>query len=205
MQEEEFLINTLQHKLSKVLAEKVEIENRLEQEQEYISNRLQKQVADRQREKEEMERRLEEQKMLVAQMMHEKEKLAEQLQHLRLTVEIEEESISNKLGKAVAQTKGEKDELLAQLERERAAAKVPSSRCHRLAYFRLVRPPPCGRARWRCGRRMREWGGRSVKPGAEAIGWRQALAREHEAQRADLKQLQVARRSRTLVRSSAGG
>ena len=175
MQEEEFLINTLQHKLSKVLAEKVEIENRLEQEQEYISNRLQKQVADRQREKEEMERRLEEQKMLVTQMMHEKEKLAEQLQHLRLTVEIEEESISNKLGKAVAQTKGEKDELLAQLERERAAAKVPSSRCHRLAYFHLVRPRPCGRARWRCGRRVGEWGmaaARSAPPGAKAVGWR---------------------------------
>jgi len=121
-QEEEFLTNTLQHKLSKVLAEKVEIENRLEQEQEYISNRLQKQAAQSEKEKKEMEERLDEQKMLVHQMMQEKDKLAHQLQELRLTVEIEEESISNKLGKAVAQTKVEKDLLMVQLERERAAA-----------------------------------------------------------------------------------
>jgi len=121
-QEEEFLTNTLQHKLSKVLAEKVEIENRLEQEQEYISNRLQKQVSDTQKEKAEMERRLEEEQAKVKHMEEEKKKLAAQLQSLQLHVEMEEENISNKLGKTVDAIKSEKEVLLHKLEKEKAAA-----------------------------------------------------------------------------------
>mmetsp|Transcript_14211 Transcript_14211/g.28339 ORF Transcript_14211/g.28339 Transcript_14211/m.28339 type:complete len:461 (+) Transcript_14211:214-1596(+) len=121
-QEEEFLTNTLQHKLSKVLAEKVEIENQLEQEQEYISNRLQKQVADTLNEKKDMERRLEEAKNKVIHMEEEKKKLANQLQSLQLSVEVEEECISNKLGKTVDLIRVEKEELLHRLEHEKAAA-----------------------------------------------------------------------------------
>lgn len=97
-QEEEFLTNTLQQKLSKVLAEKVEIENDLEQEQEYISNRLQKQVAETLKEKRDMERRLEEEQAKVHAMEEEKRKLAQQLQTLQVSVEVEEERISNQLG-----------------------------------------------------------------------------------------------------------
>ena len=121
-QEEEFLTNTLQQKLSKVLAEKVEIENDLEQEQEYISNRLQKQVAETLKEKRDMERRLEEEQAKVHAMEEEKRKLAQQLQTLQVSVEVEEERISNQLGKTVDVIKGEKEALLHQLEKEKAAA-----------------------------------------------------------------------------------
>jgi len=121
-QEEEFLTNTLQQKLSKVLAEKVEIENDLEQEQEYISNRLQKQVKETQREKQAMERRLEEEQAKVAAMEEEKRKLTQQLQMLQVSVEVEEERISNRLGKTVDLIKHEKEVLLKELEREKAAA-----------------------------------------------------------------------------------
>jgi myosin heavy subunit len=121
-QEEEFLTNTLQQKLSKVLAEKVEIENDLEQEQEYISNRLQKQVKETQLEKQEMERRLEDEQAKVAAMEDEKRKLTSQLQSLQVTVELEEERISNRLGKTVEVIKAEKQALILELEREKAAA-----------------------------------------------------------------------------------
>ena len=121
-QEEEFLTNTLQQKLSKVLAEKVEIENDLEQEQEYISNRLQKQVAETLKEKREMEVRLEEEQAKVKAMEEEKLKLTQQLQMLQLSVEVEEERISNRLGKTVDLIKSEKEVLLKELEREKAAA-----------------------------------------------------------------------------------
>ena len=121
-QEEEFLTNTLQQKLAKVLAEKVEIENDLEQEQEYISNRLQKQVAETLKEKKEMEVRLEEEQAKVAAMEAEKKKLTQQLQTLQVSVEVEEERISNRLGKTVDIIKSEKEMLLRELEREKAAA-----------------------------------------------------------------------------------
>ena len=121
-QEEEFLTNTLQQKLAKVLAEKVEIENDLEQEQEYISNRLQKQVAETVKEKREMEVRLEEEQAKVAAMEAEKRKLTQQLQTLQVSVEVEEERISNRLGKTVDLIKSEKEVLLRELEKEKAAA-----------------------------------------------------------------------------------
>jgi myosin heavy subunit len=121
-QEEEFLTNTLQQKLSKVLAEKIEIENDLEQEQEYISNRLQKQVTETLKEKHEMERRLEEEKVKVAAMEEEKKRLKLQLQALQVSIEFEEERISNRLGKTVKLVQSEKAVLMQQLEKEKAAA-----------------------------------------------------------------------------------
>ncbi|EKX41940.1 hypothetical protein GUITHDRAFT_153692 [Guillardia theta CCMP2712] len=135
-QEEEFLTNTLQHKLAKVLAEKVEIENELEQEQEYISNRLQKQVVDTLKEKQDMERRLEEEKAKVLSMEEEKKKLARQLQSLQLNIEVEEERISNTLGKTVDQIKSEKEALIQKLEKEKATASA-LSREHELQRLEL--------------------------------------------------------------------
>ena len=120
-QEEEFLTNTLQQKLSNVLAEKVVIEKNLEQEQEYMTNRLQKQVAETLKEKQAMESRLEEEQAKVAAMEEEKKKLAQQLQMLQLSVEVEEERISNQLGKTVDLIKSEKECLILQLEKEKAA------------------------------------------------------------------------------------
>eukprot|EP00960_Hanusia_phi_P038477 753455-Hanusia_phi.AAC.2 len=147
-QEEEFLTNTLQHKLAKVLAEKVEIENELEQEQEYISNRLQKQVVDTLKEKQEMERRLDEEKAKVSNQWKKKRRSwLDNYNHCsttvfairnvtekywaRLNIEVEEERISNTLGKTVDQIKSEK-----KLEKEKAVASA-LSREHELQRMEL--------------------------------------------------------------------
>jgi hypothetical protein len=58
----------------------------------------------------------------VAAMEGEKKKLTQQLQMLQVSVEVEEERISNRLGKTVDIIKSEKDVLLRELEREKAAA-----------------------------------------------------------------------------------
>lgn len=55
-------------------------------------------------------------------MEEEKKKLTLQLQMLQVSVEVEEERISNRLGKTVDIIKSEKEMLLRELEREKAAA-----------------------------------------------------------------------------------
>jgi hypothetical protein len=69
----------------------------LEQEQEYITNKLQKQIADAAKEKALLEIRIKEERDKVVSMEEEKKKLQEQLRKLRLSVEVEEENISNKV------------------------------------------------------------------------------------------------------------
>jgi len=128
-QEEEFLTNTLQNKLRKVLMEKVDLENRLEQEQEYISNKLQKQVSDTSKEKKTLERMLEEEKERVASMEEQKKQLADQLQQLKLSVEFEQEYISNKLGKTLEMMVHEKAELQHKLEEQQQHVVSLSKEC----------------------------------------------------------------------------
>ncbi len=69
----------------------------MEQEQEYITNKLQKQIADAAKEKALLEIRIKEERDKVVSMEEEKKKLQEQLRKLRLSVEVEEENISNKV------------------------------------------------------------------------------------------------------------
>jgi chromosome segregation ATPase len=96
-QEEEFLTNTLQLKLARVEQERVAMEVRLEQEQEYITNKLQKQIAESVKEKSVLEARIKEEREKVVSMEEEKKKLQIQLRQLRMSVEVEEENISNKV------------------------------------------------------------------------------------------------------------
>ena len=146
-QEEEFLTNTLQLKLARVEQERVALEVRLEQEQEYITNKLQKQIADAAKEKSLLEIRIKEERDKVLSMEEEKKKLQIQLRQLRLSVEVEEENISNKvslcpfdykfaiilfilhfdtrrfcqLGKTIEQIRREKEELQRKLDAEHEA------------------------------------------------------------------------------------
>ncbi len=84
-------------KLTRVEQERIALEVRLEQEQEYITNKLQKQIADAAKEKSLLETRIKEERDKVLSMEEEKKKLQEQLRKLRLSVEVEEENISNKV------------------------------------------------------------------------------------------------------------
>ncbi len=84
-------------KLARVEQERIALEVRLEQEQEYITNKLQKQITDAAKEKSMLEIRIKEERDKVVSMEDEKKKLKEQLRKLRLSVEVEEENISNKV------------------------------------------------------------------------------------------------------------
>ena len=69
----------------------------MEQEQEYITNKLQKQIVEAAKEKAILEARIKEERDKVFSMEEEKKKLQVQLRQLRLSVEVEEENISNKV------------------------------------------------------------------------------------------------------------
>jgi chromosome segregation ATPase len=88
-------------KLARVEQERIALEVRLEQEQEYITNKLQKQIADAAKEKSLLEIRIKEERDKVVSMEEEKKKLQEQLRKLRLSVEVEEENISNKVLRSI--------------------------------------------------------------------------------------------------------
>ena len=87
-QEEEFLTNTLQKKLGKVLEEKVELEAQLEREEEYLVNKLQKQLESVQKDKEHLSSVLEKKRL-------EQNKLHSEIHSLKKKIEEKEKSQKN--------------------------------------------------------------------------------------------------------------
>jgi len=114
-EEEEYLTNTLQQKLQKVLKEKIDLENQLEQETEYIVNRLQKQLEQLQKQKEEIEHRLEEETE-----QHQKKLDSLQLELHKLLAEQKQEGDRNlELRELLNKLKADNIHLKQQVERER--------------------------------------------------------------------------------------